>query len=256
MAIIAKEGGIDLPASAVKLWELYEGLKNRFLFNNDINSIYILLSLYDLEENISNIYPQYICTRNINNRIKNILRDRNNPSAISRAITKVIHEDIDRIELCFYLEGYKYGFYNNRWINVLEEMALKYFDLDILYEKRYLFHFNYSNNEVNEIRRNIRKEIESKEKDTGEYTELIEIFTNKVIRPKLKNIDNYIDRQLKLEFNPHEFNIMEEKINFTPDELEKVYKAIIRELKKNLMNIFKDSCWYALNDRVLKRYPY
>ncbi|MBS4534249.1 hypothetical protein GOQ29_01305 [Clostridium sp. D2Q-14] len=245
-----------MPASAVKLWELYEGLKNRFLFNNDINSIYILLSLYDLEENISNIYPQYICTRKINNRIKNILKNRNNPSVIARSISKVIHEDIDRIELCFYLEGYKYGFYNNKWINILEEMALKCFDLDILYDKNYLFHFNYCNNEVNETRRKIRKEITNKENETREFTELIELFASKVIKPKLENIDNYIDRQLKLEFNPYEFNIKEEKINFTKDELERVYKAIIKELRKNLLNIFKDSCWYALNDRVLKRYPY
>lgn len=245
-----------MSASVVKLWELYEGLKNRFLFNNDINSIYILLSLYDLEENISNIYPKYICTRNINNRVKNILKDRNNPSAIARGISKVIHEDINRIELCFYLEGYKYGFYNNKWINILEEMALEIFDIDIIYDKKYLFHFNYNNKEIKNVRKNIRKEIEYKEMETQEFQGLIYMFANRVIRPKLENIDKYIDRQLKMDFNPHNFNIREERINLTNEEIEKVFNSIIKELNKNLMNIYKDSCWYALNDRVLKRYPY
>lgn len=245
-----------MQASAIEPWELYEGLKNKFLFNNDINSIHILLSLYDLEKNISNIYPQYICTKNIENKIKNALKHRTNPLAIAKSITKVIHEDIDRIELCFYLEGYKYGFYNNKWINILEEMALKYFDLDILYDKKYLFHFNYANKEVNNVRKKIREEIDINEIKRSEYTHLIRIFAEKIIHSKIKNIDDYIDRQLKLHFNPREFNIKEENISFTKEELDKVYDILVKELIKNLMNIFKGSCWYALNDRVLKRYPY
>ncbi|NBI06946.1 hypothetical protein D3Z33_08780 [Senegalia massiliensis] len=245
-----------MQTSAVEPWELYEGLKNKFLFNNDINSIHILLSLYDLEKNISNIYPQYICTKNIENKIKKLLRDRDNPRAIARSITNVIREDIDRIELCFYIEGYKYGFYNNKWINVLEELALKYFDLDILYDKRYLFHFNYANNEINKVRNEIKEEIDINESVRNEYKHLIKIFAEKVIHSKLKYIDNYVDKQLKLVFNPDELNIKEESICLTQNELEKIYDVLVRELIKNLMNIFKGSCWYALNDRVLKRYPY
>ncbi len=245
-----------MQTSAVEPWELYEGLKNKFLFNNDINSIHILLSLYDLEKNISNIYPQYICTKNIENKIKKLLRDRENPRAIARSITNVIREDIDRIELCFYIEGYKYGFYNNKWINVLEELALKYFDLDILYDKRYLFHFNYANTEINKVRNEIKEEIDINESVRNEYKHLIKIFAEKVIHSKLKYIDNYVDKQLKLVFNPDKLNIKEESICLTQDELEKIYDVLVRELIKNLMNIFKGSCWYALNDRVLKRYPY
>ncbi|MGO1368068.1 hypothetical protein [Senegalia sp. (in: firmicutes)] len=246
---------MDLQASAIEPWELYEGLKNKFLFKNDINSIHILLSLYDLEKNISNIYPQYICMKNIENKIKNVLKHRKNPLTIAKSITKVIHEDIDRIELCFYMEGYKYGFYNNKWINVLEEMGLKYFDLETLYDKTYLFHFNYANQEINNVRHKIREEIDINESESSEYTSLIRVFAEKIIHSKIKNIDDYIDRQLKLDFNPNEFNIREENINFTKEELDRVYDILVKELIKNLMNIFKGSCWYALNDRVLKRYP-
>ena len=35
--------------------DLYEGLKHNFLFKNDLNSIHILLNLYDIEDNIRNI---------------------------------------------------------------------------------------------------------------------------------------------------------------------------------------------------------
>ncbi len=55
------------------LGQLYDGLKYNFLYNNDINSIHILLNLYDLEDNMINICPKYITTREIRKKNQKII---------------------------------------------------------------------------------------------------------------------------------------------------------------------------------------
>ena len=241
-----------MTVAAIKLYEIYEGLKNRFLFDSDINSIHILLSLYDLEENISNIYPKYVCLNNIRRKIKHILSYRNDNDLISKNISYLIHEDINRIELCFYLEGYKKGYYDSKYVNLLEEKALEVFNIKELYERSFLFHF--SKSKAKDIRKPFLKEIDFIERKNKEITKLVNKFSSKVIRKKLSNLDNIIDKQLKLDFTPYNFNIKEEQFNLNVDEVDKIYKGIVSLLIKDLKKIYKDASWYALNDRVLKRY--
>ncbi len=243
-----------MSVSAYKMKELYEGLKNNFLFNNDVNSICILLSLYDLEENISNIYPKYICTKNIMRKIKYSLPDRENRKDIAESISYLIHDDINRIELCFYLEGYKLGFYNTKWVNILEQKAIEIFSVQNIYEKEFLFHFDYSIKNVNNIRIKMRREIDRKEKSSGNIEKLIKVFCDKVIKNKIINLDNYVDKQLKMDFNPYKYTIKEEDYYLQQEEIQNIYNIIISILKKNLMKIYKDASWYALNDKVIKRY--
>ena len=241
-----------MTVAAIKLYEIYEGLKNRFLFDSDINSIHILLSLYDLEENISNIYPKYICLNNIKRKVKNILSYRSDNDLISKNIAYLLHEDINRIELCFYLEGYKNGYYDTKYVNLLEERALEVFNVKELYERSFLFHFNKS--KVNNIKKSFLKEIDTIERKNKEINKLVSKFSSKVIRKKLSNLDNILDKQLKLDFTPYDFNIKEERFNLSIDEVDKIYRGIVNLLIKDLKRIYKDSSWYALNDRVLKRY--
>jgi len=241
-----------MTVAAIKLYEIYEGLKNRFLFDSDINSIHILLSLYDLEENISNIYPKYICLNNVKRKIKNILSYRSDSDLISKNIAYLLHEDINRIELCFYLEGYKNGYYDTKYVNLLEERALEIYNVKELYERRFLFHFNKS--KVNNIKKSFLKEIDTLERKNKEINKLVNKFSSKVIRKKLANLDNILDKQLKLDFTPYDFNIKEERFNLSIDEVDKIYRGIVNLLIKDLKRIYKDSSWYALNDRVLKRY--
>ncbi|RKD34667.1 hypothetical protein [Thermohalobacter berrensis] len=243
-----------MTTSPVNLWEIYEGLKYRFLFNSDINSIHMLLSLYDLEENINNIYPRYISTNKIKNKIKHILKNKNNNDIIAQNISSLIHEDISRLELCFYLEGYKYGFYNNRWINALEEKAVRIQGLEKLYKSKYLFHFDFNHKEIHKLHDKFMKEIDSKEKKDKYISNLVYTFSNKIIKKKVKEFDKYIDKQLKMDFTPYNFTIKEENYSLRESELDKIYKAIVNVLIKNLKKIYKDASWYAINDKVLRRY--
>ncbi|MTI47801.1 hypothetical protein [Sporosalibacterium faouarense] len=238
----------------IKLWELYDGLKNKFLYNNDINSIYILLALYDLEENISNIYPQYICRKSIKRRIKYILSNKENKEDFAQNISCLIHEDINRIELCFYLEGYKSGYNDSRWVNILEKKAIEILGIEGIYKNNALFHFISGNSEIKELRKKLRDEIENKERKNRYIETLVYTFANKIIKKKLENIDEYIDKQLKMDIYSESFNINEVSYKMEEEELDKVYHSIVKLLIKNLKNIYKESCWMAINDRVIKRY--
>ena len=59
-----------------KAHNIYDKLKYNFLFNNDINCIHILLNLYDLENNINNIFPKYMSINKLRKNISKLLRDR------------------------------------------------------------------------------------------------------------------------------------------------------------------------------------
>ncbi|WP_425446041.1 hypothetical protein [Dethiothermospora halolimnae] len=237
----------------LRLWELYDGLQNKFLYNNDLNSIYILLNLYDLEENISNIYPKYICLKNLKRRIKYALKNNPNKDKIAENISFIIHEDINRIELCFYLEGYKYGYNNNNVVNMLEKKAIYKYGVEGLYKRKTLFHYQYDD-DIKEIRLKSRKEIDNMERKSRYIEGLVYTFSNKVVKKKIENIEKYVNKQLKMEIRPNDISIKEEKFELKDDEIDKVYHSIVRFLVKNLKNIYKDSCWMALNDKVLNRY--
>lgn len=237
----------------LKLWEIYEELKKNFLYENDINSIYILLTLYDLEENISNICPKYMCTKNIKKKIRYILRDRLDRDIVSHNISLLIHEDISRLELCFYLEGYKYGFYNNKWVNILEKKAIEKYGVNKIYSQKYLFHFD-NTDEIRSLKTSIGRSIDNKEKKERYIESLVFTFSNRVIKKKIRNLEKYLDKQLKIDFNPYSYNINDGYTKFEDEELDKIYFTIVNTAIKNIKKIYKDACWFALNDKVIKRY--
>ncbi|SHI03105.1 hypothetical protein [Sporanaerobacter acetigenes] len=242
-----------MATSTVNLWKMYEGLKYNFLFNNDINSIHILLNLYDLEENINNICPKYTCIKDVKRGIKYLLRYREDKDLVTNKIVYLIHEDVDRLELCFYLEGYKYGYYNNKWVNILEEKTLNYYTIEEIYNKKYLFQYNINVEDIKIIKNKFDLEIDYLE-DKCKYIEgLTDYFSDQIIKNKIYKLNDYIDRQLKMDFNSYS-SIKEEGSRFSQDELNKLYNLIVKYLYKNVIQIYKNASWYGLNDKVLNRY--
>ena len=67
-------------------YDLYEGLKHNFLFKNDLNSIHILLNLYDIEDNIRNIFPKYVSIKYLRNHISYNISYKMHTSAFSLII--------------------------------------------------------------------------------------------------------------------------------------------------------------------------
>ena len=160
-------------------YELYSNLQHNFLYKKDINSIHMLLNLYDLEDNIRNIYPKYISIKHLRNRIRCLRNKR--VKLIARA-SDLIHEDINRLELSVYLDGYKEGYYDKRPINILENLPIRYYLINDLYNLKYLFHFEDKKNDILDYKYNIFNQID---KDEDLYNYLY------------KNINNYVANIIK-----------------------------------------------------------
>ncbi|NLV76094.1 MAG: hypothetical protein GX023_03795 [Tissierellia bacterium] len=238
----------------IDLWEMCEGLKYNFLYNKDINSIHILLNLYDLEANIKNICPKYISANEIRKRVIRKLAHRKDRQLISNNIALLLHEDVARLELIIYLEGYKYGYYNNKWVNRLEDETIKHYSIDYIYDKNFLFHHSISFKEIIKFKEDFFIEIDNHEKETAYLHDLINVYCDKIIKGKIYNLNYYIDKQLKIEYDSDKLNIREEGSLLSMKELSSIYNTIVNIIIKSNIKLFKDASWYGINDRVLNRY--
>jgi hypothetical protein len=234
--------------------QIYDGLKYNFLYNNDINSIHILLNLYDLEDNMVNICPKYITTQEIRKKIRRLLVYKKSRQLISNNIVLLIHEDIDRLELIMHLEGYKYSYYNNKWVNILEDAALKYYTIEEIYDSNFLFHHNTNFAEIAKIKQDLELEIRTKEKESNSLTKVIYTYCEKVIKNKIYNLDKYTDKQLAIECNSDKMDIREEEPYLSLVELNKIYNTIVKTITKNAIISYESASWFGINDKVLNRY--
>lgn len=240
--------------SSKNVCDLYEGLKHNFLFNNDINCIHILLNLYDLEENIRNVFPKYVSTRTLRNHISRVLKKRRGNELIALNLSNLIHEDINRLELFLYLEGYKLGYVNIKGVNILEGLTLKHCAIEDLYNIKYLYHLETTNKDIKELRASINKELNNKEKEDKQLFDTIVNYASNVIRGKVFSLNKYLDKQLTIDYNSENFNIKEDETLLTKEDLTFIYREVLKIVLKNGFKLYKDAYWNGLNDRVLKRY--
>lgn len=240
--------------SDCKIYDIYEELKYNFLFNSDINCIHILLNLYDLENNINNIFPKYVSMHHLRKNISRLLKDRPGKHLIAYNLGELIHEDVNRLELFLYLEGYKHGFLNNKDINILENKTLKYFSIPDLYNMKFLFHFDTHNEEIKEFKESIYDRLQKEEKDSEYLHNIITNYTDNVIKPKVLSLNKYLDKQLTIDIDYKTFNIKEDDTLLPLDELNEIHKEVVKVILKNGLKLYQDAYWNGLNDRVLKRY--
>lgn len=237
-----------------KHYDLYEGLKYNFLFNNDINCIHILLNLYDLENNINNIFPKYISIKRLRKNIRKALKNRRGNHLIAYNLGELIHEDINKLELLIYLDGYKSGYLNKNYTNTLENITLKYFSITDLYDMKYLFHFDNSIGEVADFKSDIYKHLLQEETTQSILEETIEKYTENILKPKVLNLNKYLDKQLSIEYQSKPPYFKDEESLLTLDELKSVYEEVRKIITRNVNKIYNDSYWNGLNDRLIMRY--
>lgn len=236
-----------------ELWELYDGLLYNFLYNNDINSIHILLNLYDAETNMTNIYPRYRCTKEIRKQIKRLLFPRKDRQLISSNVAMLVHEDIDRLELTMYLKGYYRGYNDNKWVNILEDETLKLLKEDELYGKSFLFHYDKSRREIQRIVKDLFMYLDFRESQTDNLGGLISTYCNKIIKKKIYNLNSYIDKQLTIDYSRENPDIGEEPL-LSHKQINSIYSFLLKTIYKNMLSTYKEAYWFGVNDRVLNRY--
>ncbi|MDR7869832.1 MAG: hypothetical protein RIN55_03180 [Tissierellaceae bacterium] len=235
-------------------YDIYDKLKYNFLFNNDINCIHILLNLYDLENNINNIVPNYISINNLRKNISKLLNDRRGNHLIAYNLGELIHEEINRLELYLYLEGYKYGFLNNKNANQLEDITIKYYSIPDLYNMKYLFHFNIKEEEIVEFKNIFLDNVGKVEKASKRLYNIILEYVSIIIKPKIYSLNKHLDKQLSIDIGNDGANIKEDETLLTIDELKIIYNEVLRIILKDGQKIYQNASWNGLNDRVLKRY--
>lgn len=233
---------------------IYDALKYNFLYKNDINSIHMLLNLYDLEENITNIYPKYVSINYLKKHIGRFLKEKKGNHLISLNLGQLIHEDINRLELYIYLEGYRKGYYDKCWVNNLEQVTIKNISFEQLYNIRYLYHFDIKTKEIIEIKDKVDKDILNEEKSNNDLEEIVNSYCKNIIKHKVFNLNKYLDKQLTIEYNSKMYNIKEDNSLLTLEELSNIYKEIVKVVSRNGLKLYRDAYWYGLNDRVLERY--
>ena len=152
-----------------------------------------------------------------------------------------------------YVEGYKYGFLNNKEANRLEDLTIKYYSIAELYNMKYLFHFNTQEEEVREFKDRIFSDIEKDEENSSKLNDLITQYVTHIIQPKVFSLNKHLDKQLSIDMDEEGLNIKEETL-LTEEELENIYEEVLRVIMKDGQRIYLNACWNGLNDRVLKRY--
>ncbi len=234
--------------------DLYEGLKHNFLFKNDLNSIHILLNLYDIEDNIRNIFPKYVSIKFLRNSITRVLKERRGNQLIAFNLGALLHEDINRLELLLYLEGYKNGFVNIKEANRLEGLAVSTYSINEIYNQKYLFHFETGTDSIKDFKDDIFSELDTFEDSCCRLASLISKYCEKVIRTKVFSLNMHLDKQLTIGYVDENTLISEDEPLLTSDELNAIYNEVVRIINRNGLRLFKDAYWNGLNDRVLKRY--
>lgn len=249
-----KKGGRGMGVAKKSALNIYSGLIYKFLYKNDINSIHILLNLFDIEDNITNICPKYISTYHIKRHISRHLKNKKNNHLISLNLGQLIHEDIHRLEFYICLEGYRNGYFNNSWANLLEKVAIENIPLEDLYKKKYLYHFEQKNKQIKNIRELMDKKLDEIEiKNKNLYNSIVKYCDN-VLKSKVLSLNKFLDKQLTIEYDSKTFSIKEDYSLLTLEELNYIYNEIVKVVLKSGFKLYKEAYWYGLNDRVLRRY--
>ncbi|MDO4661703.1 MAG: hypothetical protein Q4B36_01035 [Tissierellia bacterium] len=228
--------------------KIEQELEYDFLYNNDSNSLHILVSMFENKNFATYINPKYSCVDYIISNVKKLLCDKENEPYIILAIRKLITDDINRYELSTNFSAYKLAFEDDKLIKKLEEFALEKYDSSFLFGKKELFEEDNSK-EVLETKYYVYRKILSDKKLIDSLKEKCIRYSDKLYKNKIMNLDLNIDNQLSFFGEDNKKNA-----NLSLRELENLYKKILTYMTNKIIDVFCESYWYALNEAVLKRY--
>lgn len=218
-------------------YNIYEQLEYNFLYEKDVNSIHILLNLYDLDKNIKNIYPRYTSLNKLIKDVEKIIDYKADKENICKKLGSVIHEDINRLELYTCLEGYIKGYFDKDTADKLEKFTIENLDMEKIYNKEHLYHFTDLGSDIRISKNELFNKL-SKSNEIKELEDLVNSYSSNLIEPKIKSINSYFTES--------------EILN--SEDIKSILDRIASLIFNNIRKIYKELYWYGLNDRVLKRY--
>lgn len=234
--------------------EIKKALLRNFLYSADSESMQILLNIYKLEEQIDNVFPNYISVKSLRKDILQFLRNKEGKELIASNLTELIHDDINRFELIVYLNGYKRGFRAYDHANDLEVITLRDITFETLYSRNLLYHYENENQDVQLFREEIMRELHHSKGLVGQIMEQLYWYNAKVLKKKIFKLNDHVDRQLYFDIRngEQEIQVIDNALSYR--ELLGLNKKLLRFMYKDGIRIYETAYWNGLNDLVLRRY--
>lgn len=228
-----------------------QSLEYQFLYNDDPNSIFLLLSWLDNKNLCDNLVPKYSVTKALLTGLRRSIRNRDDKKSIVDGINRLVSDDLNRLELAFVIKAYRNAFYNYRLIDKLEELALSEFTPSQLANTQLLFH-NHKSEKVQAFKDQMIKELYDN-KDIFMAEKYANDFLDKFIKKKIFRVNYYMDKQMVVDYNNTGIFKLEGK-SLSIKELKHIYEKSKFYINRSLKEAYCQQYWYSLNDCVLKRY--
>ena len=233
---------------------IQRALENNFLYRNDEDSLHVLLSLLENEYRVKKLKPKYTCMRSIARSIRRVLRNRQDAREIVATLTRILSEEINRLEFAVYLEGYSLGYQDKDWTDRLEMATLEQIPVEDLYNRQSLFHTRL-NSDLLVLKNRLIDQIEEHTPNYKRLSVLTSKYCEKRVYRKVMKLHTYLHKQLVLwQDDRSERMAITEPAILVTGELERIYERIVRAYAKSIQKLFKEAYWYGLNDRVISRY--
>ena len=228
-------------------------LEYNFLYLKDSVAFDIFISSISIEQRGFNVRFRQAIFNKISKSLDVFYKNRSDKEYIKSAVQKLVYDDINRLEIVLAVDSYIYGKKSNVFANEVENyFLLNYPNLKIskkqklivrkLSSKDYRFRNRVINNVIDYY--NLNKMFEEK---TNEF------FEN-VIKEYIFNLNNYIVKQLKLEFKSNNYYVLQKEKFLTKKDLENLYNHIYKVFMEHLHKTSRIFIWYGLNDKVTSRY--
>lgn len=232
--------------------KLKDELKSRFLYKDDLDSLYLLLSVIESQYRCNTLRPRYSCTKRAYNAMGKFFIDREDVDEIKAAGVKILNDDLSRLEFAIYLEAYSLGYEDLHSVNMAENYILTKILGEDIKGKKKLLH-TYKDKETRQVKKCIVDNL-NEYKDFEENTEvLVRKFFDKIIKDKIYYLNKYLDKQLIFRFDGVNTYIVEERF-ITLKELELLFDKLLKTYMRSIKFLSKEAIWYGVNDRVLSRY--
>lgn len=234
--------------------EIKKSLLRKFLYRGDSDAIQILLNIYKIEEQIENVFPNYISIKSLRKDILHFLKDKVGKEMIASNLSQIIHDDINRFELVIYLYGYRKGLESFQAANELEMLTFSFMSVEELYTRNILFHYESENQEILTFKDRIFMDINKSRNLKSHLLDLLFWYNQKVLKGKIYSLNNHIDRQLSINTDSTNSKFIEVENNLSIRELRGLNKKLIHFLYRDGLRIYKTAYWNGINDLVLRRY--
>ncbi len=226
-------------------------LEYQFLYNDDPESIFLLLSWLENRSVGESLAPKYSVTKALLTGLRRSIRGRTDKKTIVDAISKLVSDDLNRLELAFTIKAYRNAITYDDLIDELEVLALEYYSSKQLSNMKFLFHEDNSL-KVIEFKDKVKEKlIQSKILANNEHH--ANIFLDKNLKKKFYRVNFYMDKQVVVDYTNTDILMLEGK-NLTINELLHIYNKSKFYINRALNEAYLNQFWYSLNDSVLCRY--